>query len=493
MYKMSAFPASAMGLPSALKYDLPPSMSDTARSYSVNVAPDGITSVTGAVGNISFNAGAVTQSQFSSQVVSFTIPSGMSDSVFLDCMNTTVSFTLTYTVGTASSVANASCKLLSNAASWFDTLVLYSNNTPLETINQYGLLQNYLLQNTVSLSERTGGVSICMGTDSNSAGGVDLPHAAAASYRFNFCIPLISMIGLNTEKYFPIGSVNNMQLQLTTANICPIVTFCTAVTTNVALTVAPTLSEFRLNMKYLDVGDVAASMLRQTLQDGKWYIKSATYTNSAVTIPINSAASQQCLLQIRNSSVKSIFHQFGIATGLVSPNGSYDAVNIGTTSRQLQVGGSYFPSLPVNDVQRPAEGYAVLIQSLGGSIPKAYGTTVTREMYNSVGGIAAVPTGADNGLVLPAVAGNQVQRAAPAGSNQTAQNVLDFPSGAFYGYDLEKVGGILFSGLNTRSAPPMLNLFLGSTLNANVTTQAWGLSDVVVVVDTASKSVQAFI
>ena len=489
---MSAFPASAMGLPSALKYDLPPSMSDTARSYSVNVAPDGITQVVGAVGNISFAANAVTQSQFSSQVVSFTIPSGMSDSVFLDCMNTTVSFTLTYTVGTAASVTGGVCKLLSNAASWFDTLVLYSNNTPLETINQYGLLQNFLLQNTVSLSERVGGVSICMGSDVNSANGIDLPTAAAA-YRFNFCIPLISLIGLNTEKYFPIGSVNNMQLQLTTANLCPIITYCTAVATNATLTTAPTLSEFRLNMKYLDVGDVAASMLRQTLQDGKWYIKSSTYTNSAVTIASGSSGNQQALLQIRNSSVKSVFHQFGQtnvgAPGLVSPNGAYDAINIGTTSRQLQIGGNYFPNLPINDVQRPAEGYAVLIQALGGSIPKAYGSTCNRESYSSVGAIAAVPSGADNALVLPAAN----SRAAPAGSDMGALAVTSYPSSAFYGYDLEKVGGILFSGINTRASPPFLNLFLGSALNANVTTQAWGLSDVVMVVDTGSKSVQTFI
>jgi len=364
----------------------------------------------------------------------------------------------------------------------------------LETINQYGLLQNFLLQNTVSLSERVGGVSICMGTDANSASGIDLP-TAAGSYRFNFCIPLISLIGLNTEKYFPIGSVNNMQLQLTTANLCPIITYCTAVTTNATLTTAPTLSEFRLNMKYVDVGDQAAAMLRQTLQDGRWYIKSATYTNSAVTLANGSGGNQQALLQIRNSSVKSLYHQFGqsnavTAQGLVSPNGAYDAVNIGTTSRQLQIGGNYFPNLPINDVQRPAEGYSILIQSLGGSIPKTYGTAVSREMYNSVGGIAAVPTGADNGLVLPAA----TSRDAPAGSNQGALSVIDYPSGAFYGYDLEKVGGgVLFSGVNTRASPPFLNLFLGSALNANVTCQAWGLSDVVMVVDTNSKSVQAFV
>ena len=486
---MSAFPSSAMGLPSALKYDLPPSMSDSARSYSVNVAPDGITSVAGAVGNISFTANTVNQAQFSSQVVSFTIPSGMSDAVFMDTMNTTVSFTLTYTVGTASSVTGGVCKLLSNAASWFDTLVLYSNNTPLETINQYGLLQNFLLQNTVNYAERYGGVGICMGTDSNSATGIDLAHATAGSYRYNFCIPLISLIGLNTDKYFPIGSVNNMQLQLTTANLIPIITYCTAVTTNATLTVAPTLSEFRLNMKYVDVGDQAAAMLRQTLQDGKWFIKSATYTNSAVTIPSGSSGAQQLLLQIRNSSVKSVFHQFGIPIGLVSPNGAYDAVNIGTTSRQLQVGGAYTPNYPINDVQRPAEGYSYLIQSLGGSIPKSYGTVVTREMYNSVGGIAAVPTGADNALVLPAT----TSRSAPVGSDAGALSVIQFPSGAFYGYDLEKVGGILFSGINTRAAPPFLNLILSTATNAVVNCQSWGYSDLVMVIDTTSKSVQAFI
>ena len=486
---MSAFPSSSMGLPSALKFDLPPSMSDSARAYSVNVAPDGITQVSGATSNISFTANTVNQAQFSSQVVSFTIPSGMSDAVFMDCMNTTVSFTLTYTVGTAASVTGGVCKLLSSAASWFDTLVLYSNNTPLETVNQYGLLSNFLLQNTVNYAERTGGIGICMGADTNSLTGIDLATATAATYRYNFCLPLISLIGVNTEKYFPVGSVNNLQLQLTTANLIPIVTYCTAVTTNVALTVAPTLSEFRLNMKYIDVGDQAAAMLRQTLQDGRWYIKSSTYTNSAVTIPSGSSANQQLLLQIRNSSVKSVYHQFGIPIGLVSPNGAYDAVNIGTTSRQLQVGGNYIPNLPINDVQRPAEGYAYLIQALGGSIAKSYGTGVTREMYSSVGGIAAVPSGADNALVLPAT----TARAAPTGSDGSSLSVLQFPSGAFYGYDLEKVGGILFSGISTRAAPPFLNLFLSTATNAVVNCQAWGLSDVVLVIDANSKSCQAFI
>jgi hypothetical protein len=209
-------------------------------------------------------------------------------------------------------------------------------------------------------------------------------------------------------------------------------------------------------------------------------------------VPASSSGSQQLLLQIRNSSVKSLFHYFSAPISTLTPNGAFDAINIGTTSRQLQVGGQFFPNLPINDVQRPAEGYSYLIQALGGSIAKSYGTVIQREMYNTMGSIASVPTGADSCLVLPSTANT---RPNPAGQTLGSfNNILDYPCSAFYGYDLEKTGGVLFSGLNTRASPPFLNLFLGSTLGSSpVNCQSWGLSDVVMVIDTNSKSVQAFI
>ena len=94
------FPTSSIGLPNNLKYDLPPSFSDSARAYSVNIAPDGITQVTGpALVNPAFTANSGTNlGAYNSQIVSFTIPSGMSQSVFLDPYSTTLSFTLTYKV-----------------------------------------------------------------------------------------------------------------------------------------------------------------------------------------------------------------------------------------------------------------------------------------------------------------------------------------------------------------------------------------------------------
>jgi hypothetical protein len=64
---------------------------------------------------------------------------------------------------------------------------------------------------------------------------------------------------------------------------------------------------------------------------------------------------------------------------------------------------------------------------------------------------------------------------------------------AYYGYDLEKSSGILFQGVNTRASPPFLNLNLAQATTSTVICQAWGMSDVVLVIDTVAKQVTAFI
>jgi len=493
---MSAFPSSNIGLPKTMDYSLPPSVSDSCRSYSINLSPDGLTSVSAPTQNL-FTANQAVQGQFNSQIISFSIPSGNSNSVFLDPTSTTLSFSLTYSVSTAASVTNPVLKLISSASSFFDSLVLYSNNTPIEQVNQYGLLQNFLLQNTVNLAQRYGGITIAMGCDTNGASGIEMGIAAIQTFRYNFSIPLLSVIGVNSEKLFPVGMVNNLQLQMTTSSILPLVSYCTAVTTQPLFSQNFTLSEFSLNMKYIDIGESAAAMLMSTIPDNRILYKTSTYTNSQVTLPSGSSGSQQLLLQIRNTSVKSVFSQFGqsntvAAQSLVSPNGYYDAINICSNSRQLQVGGQFYPNRPINDVGKTSEGYIYLIQSLGGNLPTSLGTVVNKEMYCSVGGVASAPTGSnvETFLVLPAT----VLRGPPVGSDAGSVSVLQYPSGHFHGYDLERISGsVLFSGVNTRSTPPFLNLTLQVALNATISCNSWGFSDVILAFDIGSKSVQAFV
>ena len=484
------FPNSPMGLPSSLQFSLPPSMSDSARSYSVNVAPDGQTSVVGGTNTatpfVANSTGAF--GNYTAQNISFTIPSGMSDSVFMDTTHTTVSFVLTYTVtGAMTGSVGASCNLIGSGASFIDTLTCYSNNQPLETINQYGLLNNFLLNNTVSASERYGGISVSLGADTNSYNGIDLA-TTAGTYRYSFCLPLLSVIGVNTtDKLFPVGSVNNLQLVLGTANVLPVVSYCTTVPTAQPVIGAFTLSEFQLNMKYIDVGDLSAQMLRQTLQNGKWYLRSSTYTNSSVNIPIGTNGAVQSLLQIRNTSVRSIFHQYGINASAVCPNGLYDAINPALTSRQCQIGGNFYPNRPLRDSQCPAEAYPYLIQSLGGGLTKSLGSMITRDSYNAV--IPSVPAGSDSYCVVPAAG----LRPAPTGSDNASNIISKFPNMAYYGYDLEKSAGILFQGVNTRASPPFLNTIFGVTSTSNITCQAWGLSDLVLEIDVNAKQITPYI
>lgn len=492
---MSAFPSSAVGLPQSLKYELPPSLPDSARAYSVNVSPDGITSVTGTANNNAIFVANSTGSfgNFSSQNVSFTIPSGMSDSVFLDPASSSLSFTMSYTTGSAvTSVTSGSLNLIGSGASWFEQLVLYSNNTPIETVNQYGLLQNFMLQNTVNQAERFGGLSICMGCDSaGGLNGIELGTVASTTYKYSFTIPLLSVIGANSDKFIPVGSINNLQLQMTTANIVPFVSYCSAVATTSTMG-AITLGDFTLNLKYLDVGDMAGALLKQTLQDGKWFIKSQTYTNSAVNIPSGSIGSQQLLLQIRNTSVKSIIHQFGAVASASTPNGYYDAVNISLNTRQCQVGGNFFPNKSINDMQRPSEGYPYLIQALaqGGGITKSYGTCIARDMYLT--NISAL-TGLNADSSYTTVTSANGVRTTASGADATYAYLSKYPASFFCGYDLEKSSGILFQGVNTRAQPPFLNLNIGTAVPNTIICQAWGLSDVILQVDVVAKQVTAFI
>lgn len=496
-----SFPSSAIGVPSSMNYSLPPSMSDSARATNISVAPDGITVVSGPSTGFQFTANQAISNPFTSQVVSFTLPSGNSNSVFLDPISTCLSFTVTYTLSTAASTTGGRVKLQGSASSFWEQLVLYSDNVPLEQVGNYGLLQNFLLQNTVNLSERYGGISVGMGADTNSANGIDLAFNATGTYRYNFCIPLISIIGANSDKMIPIGSINNLQLQMTTATVLPVTAYCTAVATQPVFSVPITITDLNLNLKYVDVGDMSAALLAQTLVDGKWFIKTSTYTNSQATLPSGSAGSQQLMLQLRNTSVKSIYQQFGqsnavAAQSLCTPSGYYDAINIGSNFRQLQVGSNYYPPRGINDLQQPAYGYNYTIQALGGGLAKSLGTVVSRITYNTLSGLGAVatavPTGSDTYCTYPASA---LTRNTVAGADDSSSNdILNWPSAAYYGYDMEKANSsILFQGVNTRATPPFLNLTLSTGLVSTITCNAWAYSDLILQVDTIAKQARAFV
>lgn len=490
----TAFPASAIGLPKSLDYRLEPSLSPDARSYWVSVQPDGINSV--AVTGVTFfgnTLGSSILNAFNSQLIQFTIPSGTSKSVFLDPRETTLNFRLQVgitTQGVAGTAANITHNLISSAQSFFDSLTLYSNNIPIEQINGYNILANQLLMATVNSAEKTGGVSVSMGADFNSATGVDLPTTqAVGTYVFNFSIPLISMIGLNcADRMFPIGSISNLQLQLQTAALLPFASY----TSTALMTTAPvgtvTLDQFNLNLKYVDIGMASASLLHSTLPDGRIFIKTQTWVQSAVNIPSGSSGQSNLLYQIRNSSVKSLLIQNSQATSAICPNGLYDAVNLAVTQFNVGIGGVNYPQRPMDPSRRPAEALLYYMSALGYSGDyKKYGGYITRSAYGASTNVASV-TQVDSMMIVPATGAR-----ANSAIDATTQIIVLYPNSHFLGIDMESSGGVLFNGVSTRTAPPVGNFYLNTATTAASTSFCFGLVDAVLVVDTAAQTVQAFV
>jgi hypothetical protein len=106
----------------------------------------------------------------------------MNENIFMDTRETTLSGTLTFTNSTAAITTagvGMKLKLISTFSSFFDALTLSSNNVSIESIYNYNLLFNKMLNATVSQDERYGSVSISCGGDNDSFSGIDLPFFSA--------------------------------------------------------------------------------------------------------------------------------------------------------------------------------------------------------------------------------------------------------------------------------------------------------------------------
>lgn len=147
---------------------------------------------------------------FSSQTVEFDIPT-QSPSSFIQTESTSLSFRMKWTVSNAGTGGTLKkIRLISSAASFFTNLRLSSNGVELENLIGYDQLYNILLSSTVTMSDRTGELSVSCGCEQgDTATGIDLPQLQG-EYFFNFTIPLLSVISLCNAKgkLFPVGALN---------------------------------------------------------------------------------------------------------------------------------------------------------------------------------------------------------------------------------------------------------------------------------------------
>ena len=139
----------------------------------------------------------------------------------------------------------------------------------------------------------------------------------------------------------------------------------------------------------------------------------------------------------------------------------------------------------MNPTMRPSECYTNYLCAWGGQGLKNIGGLMTRSSYNST--LAAV-AGSDSSIVVPAAnarATSQVELATLA--------VTAFPSCHYEGLSLERISGSLFSGVNTRMAPPFLEIQIATATDLNMTCYAFAMSDCILKIDPATKTLEVLI
>ena len=448
---------STVGLPDECKLgSLPYSLPPDAKSMSVKVLPSNLQSVVSTItpplGPSVFAGDLNTPSTN----IIFDVPCGASPSQFLDTRLSTLNFQMTITCTNAGTLGSfAPSYLRGGAASFFDRLYVTSQSGQvLEDISEYGMVFDTLANLQFNNSVKKG-VATMYGFDgdatrTNSQNGHFLqiissttPPLQGNAETHSYSIPLLSgVLGVLNDKMLNIGRTSRLQCILSTANILPI----TIQVGSTAFTGAPqftvTLSNFSLQLEYVDIGMSALQILDESLVDGKAYSHGVTYRTVTANLPAQVTGFQSLLAGIRASSVKSLFTRFSQQGAVTNYNyhGKYSSFNPLVNSINYNFGGLKMPQAPVNPLLLPSQAMADVQRAAGAYNNTQYQSAILPSQYCRLSqGGAAQSLG---------VAATQ-----EFSWNQTTETPAQ-QSLFMYGYDCEVVSrrGLL-SGINATSAP----------------------------------------
>lgn len=474
---MSAY---STGLPSEMRAEnLNASLPEGSYAKNVRIQPTNLQTVVSPITTLPATAAVMPDAPQNVQTLNFDVPSGNYGD-WIDVRQSSIQFRAVYAVqsaGTSNVVASAN--LRSSGASFFDKMeVMGPNGTAIESIGEYGVIMDTLVNFQQSNSVRDG-VGVMMGYESGTAitsVGHAIPAltgtiASGSTQSNSYCLPLLSgVLGFTSEKFFPIGAVPKLQCQLTTSAVLPLTIYGTSGT---AGTFTVTLTDFVLNLVYINIPAQAQKMLESSLHEGKYFLGSTTWRATSANLPAGSAGFNSVLTGLRGSSVKSIFARFAQSgSAAANWNGKYNSYNPNLQTIAFNFSGVRYPPIPTEVLVNPARAFCETSRAFGN--------------FNSTELVCSVP--AANYAALSA--GSTAQ-----GLSNTAQDYLwNVPSGAVaqnlfvYGTSLATCNkyGIL-NGLNINSATGYLELQIaGSGPTYQHTAYVIGALDQIIIVDAAT-------
>ena len=281
-----------------------------------------------------------------------------------------------------------------------------------ESINNYGMVQNMVTNCTLNVAQKFG-LQSGYGYKADNTVTAQVPNLQGLDGRMctsggetaSYSAPIPCLLS-NAEKLVPLGMMPLVRMQLTLDSVANMFTtaafgpVATAAAQNGILTevvaVAPTdfvLTDFQFCYTMVDFGpetDAAVHSMGEKL-----YIKSQSFINAATTIPANAVGTMEYIYSTRLASVKSVFMHN--SAGLC--NGNFESFDVTSGGNyQFSIAGKYFPPKPI-DAGGNKSGVLLELKKAMGSI---YDTTNNFSIDTAEFNATAIASGLGSTITTPA-------------------------------------------------------------------------------------------
>ena len=446
--------ASEIIVPSSLgqefNFQLPASLPNS-KTYEIRVQP---------VNSQSFTSG---------NVIQFDLPCNKRGQ-YLDPTTTYIRFKTTYThagaIGTDKSV------LLGTGYSYFNKQEVYGNNSiTLESINELGVLGNFLINTQLNASDKVGMSPAFGGPDTHTGAISNIGHAinegALNGVTFEYALPLIGILGSGTDKLLPVGSFYSLRLELTMDNFANF-TLLTSTTALNCIT-ACVISDVEFVGQIIELDNDSQSLI-EAQNPNKIHIRTQSYRTATNNIAGGSVGLIDLLIGTRVSSLKSLYITCVPSN---SVEGKFCSVcpNLGQGTC-LVLSGLNLPQRTINMVNRPSDAFMELQKSLGALSSTVYNGCVNKTSYYT--------SSTTTGLCIA--------------YNTNKANIYTAPNSFFMGFNTEIIShrGGLLSGININSSPSFFRCQITSALSAYThTLYFFAFHDVILEIDVQAKTIVA--
>ena len=282
----------------------------------------------------------------------------------------------------------------------------------METTNEYGQLCNFLLDTSLTQSDKAG-LSPLIGTNWNStiltagasyANNANCPQiqvpgdrsgisfitdtAYSTTTPYTFCLPLLSgVVGVNASKMIPVGALNSpIRLEMTLSSNDDAIYYGTA-----GAGATWQLVNVEFNACFVELYD---DILSSQFQSGiPQYISTTTYRQASTYIPSATSGEFTTLLPFRCASLNALyarFRNFSTAVQGANATAAYrksSSINPNFSSVYFRISSSIYPNKPIylingQLVSSGGEGYAELMKSFHALSQSIGNSAITHNNYN---------------------------------------------------------------------------------------------------------------